>query len=182
MAEFDSLFDSVKNWGRWGTGDTKGTLNYILPEHVCHAASLVRTGQSISLSLPVNKVAGPDNPSPAVHYMTTGHDDDIGSGSLRFATDFLGMQFHGDCHTHMDALCHVAYRSQLCNGLPATLVKLSGAGRARRNRVCPRGRRARGVAGHPASSRRPVARTRHGRHRGGVRRGRTGRGGTSGRR
>jgi kynurenine formamidase len=127
VAEFDSLFNSVKNWGRWGTGDTKGTLNYILPEHVCHAASLVRTGQSISLSLPVNKVAGPDNPSPAVHYMTTGHDDDIGSGSLRFATDFLGMQFHGDCHTHMDALCHVAYRSQLYNGLPATLVKTSGA-------------------------------------------------------
>ncbi len=28
-AEFDQLFDSVKNWGRWGADDTKGTLNYI---------------------------------------------------------------------------------------------------------------------------------------------------------
>jgi kynurenine formamidase len=127
LAEFDNLFDSVKNWGRWGTDDTRGTLNYILPEHVCNAASLVRSGRPISLSLPVNKVAGPDNPNPAIHYMATGHDNDIGSGSLRFATDFIGMQFHGDCHTHMDALCHVAYRAHLYNGLPATRVTSSGA-------------------------------------------------------
>ncbi len=127
LAEFDQLFDSVKNWGRWGPDDTRGTLNYILPEHVRYAASLVRKGQSISLSLPVNKVAGPDNPNPAIHYMATGHDNDIGSGSLRFATDFIGMQFHGDSHTHIDALCHIAYRGQLYNGLPATSVTTSGA-------------------------------------------------------
>lgn len=70
---------------------------------------------------------GPDNPNPAIHYMATGHDDDMGSGSLRFATDFIGMQFHGDCHTHIDALCHIAYRGQLYNGLPATAVRTSGA-------------------------------------------------------
>jgi kynurenine formamidase len=127
LAEFDQLFDSVKNWGRWGPEDTRGTLNYILPEHVRYAASLVRNGRSISLSLPVNKVAGPDNPNPAIHYMATGHDNDIGSGSLRFATDFIGMQFHGDSHTHIDALCHIAYRGQLYNGLPATSVTTSGA-------------------------------------------------------
>lgn len=127
VAEFDRLFDSLKNWGLWGPDDTKGTLNYITPEHVRNAASLVRTGRSISLSLPVNKVAGPDNPHPAIHYMATGHDNDIGSGTLRFATDFLGMQFHGDCHTHIDALCHIAYRGQLYNGQPAGLVSTSGA-------------------------------------------------------
>ncbi len=59
--------------------------------------------------------------------MATGHDNDIGSGSLRFATDFIGMQFHGDCHTHIDALCHIAYRGQLYNGRPATSVTTSGA-------------------------------------------------------
>lgn len=127
VAEFDRLFDSLKNWGLWGPDDTKGTLNYITSEHVRSAASLVRTGRSISLSLPVNKVAGPDNPHPAIHYMATGHDNDIGSGSLRFATDFLGLQFHGDCHTHIDALCHIAYRGQLYNGRPAGLVSTSGA-------------------------------------------------------
>ena len=42
LAEFDQLFDSVKNWGRWGTDDTKGTLNYLRPEHVRRAARLTR--------------------------------------------------------------------------------------------------------------------------------------------
>src|SRR5579871_2908262 len=127
LAEFEELFDSVSNWGRWGPDDTRGTLNYLTPEHVRHAASLVRSGRSISLSLPVNKVAGPDNPNPALHYMATGMDTDIGSGSLRFATDFLGMQFHGDCHTHIDALCHIAYRGLLYNGRTASQVSTTGA-------------------------------------------------------
>jgi kynurenine formamidase len=125
--EFNELFESVKNWGVWGPDDTRGTLNYIRAEHVCRAASLVRRGRSISLSLPVNTVAGPDNANPAIHYMATGHDNDIGSGSLRFATDFIGMQFHGDCHTHVDALCHIAYRDRLFNDLPASQVTTSGA-------------------------------------------------------
>lgn len=127
IVEFDELFESVKNWGVWGLEDAKGTLNYIQADHVRRAASLVRSGRSISLSLPVNKRAGPDNPNPAIHYMASGHDTDIGSGSLRFATDFLGMQFHGNCHTHIDALCHIAYRGQLFNGRPAELVTTTGA-------------------------------------------------------
>ena len=31
MAEFDAIFESVKNWGRWGPDDQLGTLNYITP-------------------------------------------------------------------------------------------------------------------------------------------------------
>jgi kynurenine formamidase len=127
LEEFDALFDSVSNWGRWGPDDTRGTLNYLTPDHVRRAAGLVRSGRTVSLSLPVNTTAGPDNPHPALHYMASGHDDDIGSGSLRFATDFLGMQFHGDCHTHLDALCHIAYRGRLYNDRPASLVTASGA-------------------------------------------------------
>ena len=37
------------------------------------------------------------------------------------------MQFHGDSHTHIDALCHVAHRGQLYNGRPASLVTTSGS-------------------------------------------------------
>ncbi len=127
LTEFEALFESVKNWGRWGPDDVRGTLNYITPEHLRRAAGLVRSGRSVSMSLPVNTVAGPDNPNPALHYMTQLHDWDIGSGSLRFATDFLGMNFHGDCHTHVDALCHIAYAGQLYGGRPADLVTSHGA-------------------------------------------------------
>jgi kynurenine formamidase len=80
------------------------------------------------MAIPINTVAGPDNPNPALHHMTTTFDVDVGSGELlRFATDFLGIQFHGDCHTHIDALCHIAYKGQLYNGRPADTVTSRGA-------------------------------------------------------
>ena len=126
-AEFDVLFEKVKNWGRWGEKDEKGTLNHITPDKVAAAAALVKSGRSVSMAIPISDTAGPDNPVPAIHYMANLHDIDIGSGSLRFATDFLGMQFHGDCHTHLDALCHIAYKRLLYNGLPASMVDVTGA-------------------------------------------------------
>src|SRR4029077_9269850 len=71
------------------------------------------------MAIPMNTVAGPDNPSPVIHHVVQGHDIDIGSSTVTFATDFVGLAFHGDCHTHMDALCHIAYRGQVYNGRPA---------------------------------------------------------------
>lgn len=128
LEAFDALFQSVCNWGRWGQDDERGTLNYITPATVAAAAALVRSGRSVSMSIPLNTTAGPDNPNPVIHYMSTTHDVDVGAGDyLRFATDFLGIQFHGDCHTHIDALCHVAYKGQLYNGRPASLVTSRGA-------------------------------------------------------
>jgi kynurenine formamidase len=128
LEEFDELFEQLKNWGRWGPNDRRGTLNYITADKVRAAAATVRSGRSVSMSLPINTVSGPDNANPALHYMNTTHDVDVGSGDLlRFATDFLGMQFHGDCHTHIDALCHIAYRGKLYNGLPAEKVTSRGA-------------------------------------------------------
>jgi kynurenine formamidase len=127
LQDFEAIFSDVSNWGRWGDDDVLGTLNHITPEHVRYAASLVRQGRSISMSLPVNTSAGPDNPHPAIHYMSQLHDWDVGSGSLRFATDFLGMDFHGDCHTHIDALCHIAYNGRMYGNRPASVVTSHGA-------------------------------------------------------
>ena len=79
--EFEQLFQRLSNWGRWGQDDDRGTLNYIRPEHIQAAARLVRTGRSVSLSLPVNTIAGPDNPRPALHYMLHRHDVDIPEGA-----------------------------------------------------------------------------------------------------
>lgn len=127
LEEFEALFEEIKTWGRWGPDDVRGTLNYLTPERVVEAAHLARSGRTVSLSLPVNTVAGPDNPKPAIHHMVQGHDVDIDSGGLRIATDFLGIEFHGDCQTHIDALCHVAYNGQLYNGVPMGAVTTRGA-------------------------------------------------------
>jgi kynurenine formamidase len=122
---FDRLFESVKNWGRWGPDDELGTLNLITPARVRDAAALVRSGRRVSMEIPINKTAGPDNPSQAIHFVTQAHDIDIGSSGLTFALDFLGMACHGDAHTHIDALCHIAYMGVTYNGRPAGTVMTS---------------------------------------------------------
>jgi kynurenine formamidase len=127
VGEFDALFAEIDNSGRWGPDDTMGTLNLLTPQHVVSAAATVRSGRTVTLALPVNTVAGPDNPSPALHHMSIGHDDVIGEGDGRFATDFLGIDFHGESQSHIDALCHVSYRGELYNGTPVGAVTTSGA-------------------------------------------------------
>jgi hypothetical protein len=125
LREFDEIYESVKNWGRWGEDDELGTLNYITPDTVRAAAGLVRSGRRATMAIPMNTVAGPDNPSPVIRYVVQGHDIDMNSSSMTMATDFVGLAFHGDCHTHMDALCHVAYRGCVYNGRPAQQVMTS---------------------------------------------------------
>jgi kynurenine formamidase len=127
LAEFDAIFESVKNWGRWGPDDERGTLNYLTPDKVASAAGLVRSGRQVSMAIPINKTAGPDNPNQAIHLIVQGHDIDVSSG-LSFALDYLGMAFHGDCHTHIDALNHIAYKGLTYNGRPANEVITSRGG------------------------------------------------------
>jgi kynurenine formamidase len=120
------MFEAAKTWGQWGADDQRGALNYITAEQVTSAAALIRSGVSVSLALPLNTKAGPDNPKPVHHYMTLLPDADIGSGDLRFACDYVGMEFHGDAHSHIDALCHVVYENTLHNAVPASRVLSTG--------------------------------------------------------
>lgn len=125
-AEFEDLFEAVKNWGRWGEDDELGTMNYLTDARIAGASRLVKSGRTVSLTIPINKVAGPDNPNPAVHLMSRMHDLPVGGG-ISFGMCYLGMASHGDCHTHVDALNHVAYKGQLYNGKPASLLTSHGS-------------------------------------------------------
>jgi kynurenine formamidase len=128
VAEFERIFESVKNWGRWGDQDELGTLNYITPETVREAASLVRSGRRVSMAIPINKVAGPDNPMPATLFLVQGHDVPVDGSKVRFGLDWLGMAAHGDTHTHVDALCHISYGGLTYNGRPAAeVLRTTGA-------------------------------------------------------
>jgi kynurenine formamidase len=122
VAEFETIFESVKNWGRWGPDDELGTMNFITPEKVRAAARLVRSGRRVSLALPINKVPGPDNPQQAIHFVVQSHDVPVDTSKVGYAMDFLGMSCHGDCHTHVDALCHVSYDGLTYNGRQAAEV------------------------------------------------------------
>lgn len=127
LVEFDAMFEQVKNWGRWGEDDELGTLNYVTPAKIREAAGLIRKGRSVSLALPINKTAGPDNPNPAVHLMSLMHDLPVSESGLSFGMCYLAMASHGDAHTHVDALNHVGYRGKLYNGKPVSLLTSRGS-------------------------------------------------------
>lgn len=115
--DFDLLFAEVSNANRWGSADQRGTLNHLEPAAVASAAGLVTRGRTISLSHPLDTIAGPDNSRPALHYMTRQCDD--GSGEPLVNTDFIGVDFHGKSVTHIDALCHCSFRGRLYNEVPS---------------------------------------------------------------
>lgn len=50
------------NWGRWGDLDERGTVNFITPEVVAAAASLIQSGKTISCAIPLD-AGGPVHPS-----------------------------------------------------------------------------------------------------------------------
>jgi kynurenine formamidase len=123
--EFDQIFASISNWGRWGTDDQHGTLNLITPERVSAATALVRLGRSVSLSYLLSKTAEIDNPKPMLHYMSRLTLGVPGEPTMN--EDFIGLDYHGKLVTHVDALCHVAYRGRLYNDV-VSLDAVTGAG------------------------------------------------------
>jgi kynurenine formamidase len=127
LAEFRELFESVSTWGRWGDDDQRGALNYLTPDRVRAAAGLVRTGETVSLSLPLNTTRGVDNPAPVDHHMTMLGDEPAVPGPLRFAKDYVGADYHNPSHSHIDAFCHVSLDGRLYNGRPGSSVTTGGA-------------------------------------------------------
>ena len=125
-AAFEQIFREVSNWGRWGPADSLGALNFITGAHVARAARSVRSGRTVGLGLPLDCVSGPDNPSPAEHRMIVVPEAANGD-EVQFAADFVGVEFHGDAHSHIDALCHVAFQGKLYNGESADTITQDGA-------------------------------------------------------
>jgi kynurenine formamidase len=125
--EFRQLFRAVSNWGRWSDGGRRGALNHLTRDRVAAALRLARTGETVSLSQPLRTEAGIDMPEPADHHMTMLTDVDIGSGSLRFAKDYVGVDYHNEGHSHIDAFSHVAFDGQLFDGKPDRSVTSEGA-------------------------------------------------------
>jgi hypothetical protein len=124
----DEIFESVKNWGRWGDEDEAGALNLITDEVRRAGAACVRHGRAVSCSRNIPVDPAPDNPHPALHMMVAGGDDCLVHGlGLESTSDFVGIAFHGMASTHLDAFCHVHRNGQMYNGYAGTLVKSTGA-------------------------------------------------------
>jgi kynurenine formamidase len=124
--EIKGLFDRISNWGRWGKDDQRGALNYITDAKRQAAARLVKTGEAVSMALPLATVPAPDNPTPVTHLMIqSGHDAHLLSPP--FTADYLGINTHGYANTHLDALCHIIWNGKMYNGFEASEVGSAGA-------------------------------------------------------
>jgi kynurenine formamidase len=127
LKEFNALYESVKNWGRWGKDDERGTMNYLTPDKVAAAAKLVRSGRQVTMAIPIGKTVAADNPAPAAHLMSMLHDVPVGPAGLTFGMCYLATGSHGDAYTHVDALNHVGYRGELYNGKPVSILTSRGS-------------------------------------------------------
>jgi len=106
--EFDQMFNQVKNWGRWGPNDELGAANLITEAKRKQAFALAKQGIVVGLAHPPLEEAAPDNTSPFEHTVNRG-----------LTTDTYKVSYHGYAHSHIDALCHFAYKQQTYNGYAA---------------------------------------------------------------
>jgi hypothetical protein len=113
-------------WGKWGADDQLGALNYITPRKRQAAASLVRTGEVVSLQRPIvlqtrhDDIARDGRPNGVPFYEMTFRTFPKGDprGNEDFTSDVQSFAPHGALLTHLDALCHYSTGAQLYNGYP----------------------------------------------------------------
>src|SRR5262245_7911710 len=109
--EFDTLFQQVKNWGRWGADDQLGSVNLVTAATRKRAIALAKDGLTVSLAHNPLTEKADDNASPFEHTMNPG-----------FSTDTYRVSYHGYAHSHLDALCHILYKDQTYNGYARAAV------------------------------------------------------------
>jgi len=137
--EFLTLAKAVNNWGRWGDGDERGTLNLLTDEQVRRAVALVSDGRRIPLAIPLSEdgpqlgfVRGRTNPTRSMVAVHEGLGQDDG---VRFNDDAVQMGLQAA--THWDALAHVSYAGRMYNGFPPSVVDEAGARYLGADRIGP---------------------------------------------
>lgn len=120
-ATIDQWSKELSNGGRWGETDQLGTLNLITPAKRVAAAKLVTEGVSVSMAHPLLTEPAADNGTPFEHRMQATPEQAGG-----WATDIWRVMFHGFAHSHIDALCHLAYQGKYYNGFAMTETTAAG--------------------------------------------------------
>lgn len=130
--DVSNLAKSCRNWGRWGSDDELGTLNYVTHDTILDASREIRTGEVISLSIPFGPSGpqhGRDGRFNPIHLMlATGTDVATDYQQARgggFADDVVIMPLQ--CATQWDGLGHIYYERKMWNGYDVELVGTMGA-------------------------------------------------------
>jgi len=125
--------DALRNWGRWGAEDERGTANLITPEKLMQAGGLIRRGVIFSLALPLD-IDGPQDPLRGrfnpIHKMTRYRGDNAqGQAQGQFCSSDDMAIIALQSSTQWDSLAHLWYEDQLYNGFPSDTITAAGASR-----------------------------------------------------
>jgi len=120
MSTFEDLAEQLRNWGRWGEEDQRGTLNLIGAEALMRGTKAVTTGKLFSLGLDFGH-SGPQQPSPRTRrfnpmLFVTDLFSPINPArpDVVFSDDVITMPLQAA--TQWDALGHVHYNGKLYGG------------------------------------------------------------------
>ena len=119
VEEFNTMFQSLNNWGRWGDDDELGTMNLVTAAKTREAVALVRRGVTVSLAHNPIPDEAPDNPDSAFNH-TMGR-------TLR--SDTYEFTYHGYGVSHIDSLCHFLWNDRLYNATPPSATTPDGCGK-----------------------------------------------------
>ncbi len=141
MERVRAIAADVSNWGRWGEGDERGTLNLIDAAAVRRGAGAVVDGEAVPLWIAADlagpKVVGQSSRLSPLRTLTVHNfawTGDPATGELNDDNVTMGLQ----SGTHWDALSHVGYDGMLYNGFPGTTVTVeAGATRCGIDKVGP---------------------------------------------
>jgi kynurenine formamidase len=134
------LGQKLSNWGKWGSDDERGTINYVTADSIIKAAGLVKKGKVFHLGIELN-LNGPQrhgykgatrfNP---IHVMFRSGSDTVAGVAQAYrdgaswggADDMIVLATQGG--SHWDALCHVhGEGGKMWNGYDARLCSSWGA-------------------------------------------------------
>ena len=108
--QYERWQDELSNWGRWGPDDELGALNLITAEKRREAASLVKSGVTVSLARTADMVESIDNPCPIEWEMINASP---GGASDRIIYRCI----HGAGTTHIDGFAHRFFDGKMWNGV-----------------------------------------------------------------
>ena len=114
---FDHLAETLRNWGRWGPDDQRGTLNHIGPEALKRGAAEVRDGKLFNLGLKFDRNGpqlGGGRFNPLVYATDLFTPLNPAVPNVCFSDDVIHMPLQSA--TQWDALGHVHYDGKLYNG------------------------------------------------------------------
>ena len=117
--DFDKAAERLRNWGRWGADDQRGTLNHVGPEALKRAAAEVVSGKMISLGLEFNQ-DGPQVPEltkrPNPQLLACDIDQVFNPTHTRSRFNDDVLITPTQAATQWDALSHVHYDGEMYNG------------------------------------------------------------------